>query len=179
MAPRQYVKPGATVTAALLASLLAWEVGGRYMNTPQPVIENTTDSQWCAGITGIPKQDFYSDEDCDRLTSGHLFNDLTALERCIRLQDMPERIQFSARHMAYNTGPNLVCKSSMATAWRAGDYSPASCNVILRYTFVAGQDCRKTGKRCPGVVKRREYEFGTCTGAIDWRLQAWDYKGAK
>lgn len=179
MAPRRYVKPGATVTAALLVSLLGWEVGGHYMNRPQPVIENTKDSQWCAGITGIPRQDYYSDEDCDRLTSGHLYNDLLALEQCLPMDKMPDRIAFAARHMAYNTGPNLVCRSSMARAWRSGDFSPNSCKVILRYTFVAGQDCRKTGKRCPGVVSRREYEYGTCTGAIDWRLQAWDYGSAQ
>lgn len=174
--PRAYVKPGATVAGALLASLLVWEVGGTYVNKAIPVIENTTDSQWCAGITGIPTKAFYSDGECDELTSGHLFKDVSALNRCMTLDWFPDRIQFAARHMAYNTGPALICKSSMAKAWRAGNFGPDSCATILRYTFVAGQDCRKTGKRCPGVVKRRDYEYGTCTGAIDWRLQVWDYK---
>jgi GH24 family phage-related lysozyme (muramidase) len=171
----KYVKPGATVAAALVASLLVWEGSGRYINRPEPVIENKTDSQWCAGITGIPKQEYYSDEDCDRLTAGHLHRDVTALEKCMPLSQMPERIQFAARHVAYNTGPQAVCRSTMAKHWRAGDYSPASCAVIRKYTFVAGKDCRTTGKRCPGVVKRRDYEYGTCTGAIDWREQVWDY----
>lgn len=172
MAGRSYVKPGVTVTAALLASLAAWE---GYSNWPRPVIENKTDSQWCAGITGIPKQDYYSDEDCDRLTSGHLTKDVSALNSCLPLEALPERIQFAARHMAYNTGPGLVCKSSMARAWRSGDTSPNSCKMILRYTFVAGQDCRMTGKRCPGIVSRRDYEYGVCVGAIDWRNQVWEY----
>jgi GH24 family phage-related lysozyme (muramidase) len=173
--PRSYAKPGATVGAALLVSLLWWESSGKYMNTPQPVIENKTDSQWCAGITGIPKQDYYTNEECDRYTAGHLHSDMRALERCMPLADMPQRIQFAAQHLAYNTGPALVCKSTMARHWRAGDYSPASCAAILRYTFVAGKDCRKTGNRCPGIPKRRDYEYGACTGAIDWREQAWNY----
>jgi GH24 family phage-related lysozyme (muramidase) len=170
------VKVGASVAAALLVSLLGWEAGGRYMNRPQPVIENRTDSQWCAGITGIPKQDYYTDAECDAYTAGHLHRDVSALERCMPLSKMPERIQFASRHMAYNTGPALVCKSTMAKHWRAGDYSPASCAVILQYTVVAGQDCRSTGKRCRGLVLRREYEHATCTGAIDWRLQRWEYR---
>lgn len=168
--PRSYVKPGATVLAALLASIAAYE---GYSNKPRPVIENTRDSQWCAGITGIPQKDFYTDAECDQLTSGHLFDDLTALERCLPMDKLPERIQFTARHMAYNTGPALICKSSMAKAWRAGDTSPATCQTILRYTFVAGKDCRLTGPRCPGIVKRRSYEHGVCNGTIDWRVQAW------
>lgn len=175
---KKYVKPGATVGAALVASLLFWESSGKYMNTPQPVIENKTDSQWCAGITGIPKQAYYTDAECDEYTAGHLHKDLTALERCMDLERMPERIQFTARHVAYNTGPVTVCRSTMARYWRAGDYSPASCQKILAYTFVAGADCRKTGTRCPGVWKRRDYEHGTCTGAIDWREQVWDYHRA-
>jgi lysozyme len=169
----RYVKPTATVAGALLASLVIWE---GYSNIPRPVIENKTDSQWCAGITGIPAQDYYTDADCDRLISGHLVKDVAALDRCLPMDKLPERIQFAARHIAYNTGPALVCKSSMAKAWRAGDVSPASCHMILRYTFVAGKDCRLTGPRCPGVVKRRTYEHGTCNGTIDWREQAWDYR---
>lgn len=170
------VKVGATVTAALVVSLLGWEASGRYMNRPQPVIENKTDSQWCAGITGIPKQAYYTDAECDAYTAGHLHRDVTALDRCMPLSLMPLRIQFSARHMAYNTGPVLVCQSTMARHWRAGDYSPASCAAIKRYTFVAGKDCRLTGKRCPGLPLRRDYEWGTCTGAIDWREQHWEYR---
>lgn len=173
---RKSVKTGATVLAALCASMIVWEAGGDYMNTPQPVIENTTDSQWCSGITGIPKQDFYTDAECDAYTARHLHSDLTALEQCLPMARLPERIQFASRHLAYNTGPALVCKSTMAKRWRAGDYSPASCATILRYTFVAGKDCRLTGKRCPGVVKRRDYEYGTCAGTIDWREQVWTYE---
>lgn len=169
----KYIKPGVSVAAALVASLVVWE---GYSNRPRPVIENRTDSQWCAGITGIPKQDYYTDAECDVLISGHLHKDVSLLDRCMPLQRMPERIQFAARHVAYNTGPATVCRSTMAKHWRAGDYSATSCAVILRYTFVAGLDCRLTGKRCPGIPLRRDYEYGTCTGAIDWRLQAWDYR---
>jgi GH24 family phage-related lysozyme (muramidase) len=161
----------------LLVSLLWWESSGKYMNTPQPVIENKTDSQWCAGITGIPKQDYYSDADCDRIMAGHLYSDLSTLDKCLPMARLPQHIEFAARHLALNTGPRKVCNSTMAKHWRAGDYSPASCAVILRYTFVAGQDCRKTGKRCPGIPLRRDYEHGVCTGAIDWRVQRWDYAG--
>ena len=171
-----YVKAGVSVTSALIVSLLAYENGGKYMNTPQPVIENTRDSQWCAGITGVPAKAFYTDGECDELTSGHLFKDVRFLSSCLPMEKLPARIEFAARHMAYNTGPLTVCNSSMAKRWRIGDYSPASCAVILKYTFVAGKDCRLTGKRCPGIVTRRDYEHGTCTGAIDWRLQVWDYQ---
>lgn len=175
----KHLKPGATVAAALLVSLLWWESSGQYMNTPQPVIENTTDSQWCAGITGIPKQAYYTDAECDAYTAGHLHKDLTALERCLPMARMPEHIQFAARHIAYNVGPKTICASTMADHWRAGDYSPQSCRMILAYTFVAGLDCRKTGKRCPGIVARREYEYGTCAGVIGWREQPWDYRHAE
>jgi len=168
---RLYAKIGASVTAALIASLAAYE---GYSNKPIPVIENKTDSQWCAGITGIPKQVYYTDAECDQLVAGHLNRDVSALNQCLPMDKLPERIQFASRHIAYNTGPGLVCKSSMAKAWRAGDTSPASCHMILRYTFVAGKDCRLTGPRCPGIVKRRTYEHGVCNGTIDWRVQAWD-----
>lgn len=168
------LKVGASVTAALLVSIAVYE---GFSNTPIPVIENNYHKQWCSGITGVPKQDYYTDEDCDRLTSGHLYRDLTVLDRCMNLSAMPERIQFSARHIAYNISPGKVCSSTMAKYWRAGDYTARSCYTILKYTFVAGQDCRKTGKRCPGIVTRRDYEYGTCTGEIDWRVQAWEYKG--
>lgn len=166
------VKIGATVTAALLVSIGVHE---GFTNRPIPVVENTYHSQWCSGITGIPKKDYYTDAECDALTSGHLYRDVSDLERCMPLSAMPERIQFAARHMAYNTGPATVCRSTMAKFWRAGDYTAKSCSTILRYTFVAGQDCRKTGGRCRGVPIRRDYEYATCTGQIDWRLQPWKY----
>lgn len=169
------LNPKATVLTALIASLLFWETSGQYMNTPQPVIENRTDSQWCAGITGIPKQSYYTNAECDQLTAGHLHKDVTALDGCLSMDRMPERIQFASRHLAYNMSPASVCRSSMAKRWRAGDYSPASCAVILKYTFVAKQDCRLTGKRCPGIVKRRDYEYAVCAGDIDWRIQNWSY----
>ena len=173
----KFVKPGVTVAAALIVSLLVWETGGKYMNTPQPVIENTTDKQWCAGITGpgTTAQAHYTDAECDVLLASHLHSDVSAISKCLPWKVMPDRIRFAAAHMAYNIGPPALCRSSMAKRWRTGDFSPASCSVILRYTYVAGQDCRVTGKRCPGIVKRRDYEHGVCTGQIDWREQAWKY----
>src|SRR6188474_1806000 len=105
---KTYAKIGASVTAALIASLAAFE---GYSNKPVPVIKNKTDSQWCAGITGIPTQAYYTDAECDKLTSGHLARDISALDQCLPMDKLPERVQFAARHIAYNTGPGLICKS--------------------------------------------------------------------
>ena len=170
MSKQAFVKIGASVTGALVASIAAYE---GFSNKPIPVIENTTDRQWCAGITGIPTKAYYTDEECAELVAGHLFRDTRFLSQCLPMDKLPERIQFAARHMAYNTGPLTICNSSMARIWKRGSYTPDSCLMILRYTFVAGKDCRLTGKRCPGIVKRRDYEHGVCTGEIDWRLQKW------
>ena len=172
----KFVKPGATVAAALLISLGLWE--GRKLT---PYYDAGGVETWCDGITapGTTPKARYTPAECDELLASHLYTDVEALKRCIPLSLMPQEMQFAAQHMAYNIGAPALCRSSMAKRWRAGDYSPESCRVILKYTYVAGQDCRKTGTRCPGIVKRRDYEHGVCTGEIDWREQAWHYEPPK
>lgn len=58
--------------------------------------------------------------------------------------------------LAYNIGVRAFCDSTLVRLLRAGDYEGA-CKQILRWN-------RAGGKVLPGLTKRRQAEYRTCTG---------------
>lgn len=58
--------------------------------------------------------------------------------------------------LSYNIGPAAFCKSSIVKELNAGNYESA-CKHILDWN-------KFNGKPLPGLTKRRQEEYRTCTG---------------
>lgn len=58
--------------------------------------------------------------------------------------------------LAYNIGAGSFCKSTLVRKLNAEDYAGA-CREILRWD-------KQAGKTLPGLTKRRQAEYATCTG---------------
>lgn len=58
--------------------------------------------------------------------------------------------------LAYNIGAGNFCKSTLVKKLNAEDYSGA-CREILRWD-------KQAGKTLPGLTRRRQAEYATCTG---------------
>lgn len=64
---------------------------------------------------------------------------------------------------SYNVGGDAFCRSTLVRKLNAGDYAGA-CNELMRWTYVAGRDCKRPGSGCAGLVKRRQAERDLCLG---------------
>lgn len=166
----------ASVIALLLASLAVFESGGRYILTPYRDIGGV----WtvCDGITGddvIPYKT-YTVSECDALNAKAVKKHFDEVVRLCgtSVLDAPDRVQFAVGHLAYNVGPSAVCRtksggqSTIAREIEARNYGAVCDAIIGRYYRAGGKDCRIKENRCGGIIKRREYEAGVCSGEVDY-----------
>lgn len=65
--------------------------------------------------------------------------------------------------LAYNVGPDAVCKSTMVRLHAAGQHD-AACAEFDRWTLFQNRDCRVRANKCYGLVTRRAEERAMCEG---------------
>jgi len=85
-----------------------------------------------------------------------------AVSRCISAP-MTQNEYDAFVSFTYNVGEGAFCKSTMAKKFNAGD-KVGACNEFLRWTFVAGMDCKNKANNCHGIVERRLKEKNLCLG---------------
>lgn len=147
------------VFAAVAGSVTVFE-GRRYV----PYADTGGVLTVCDGITGadVVAGKRYTDKECDAMLSQRLVGIAAEISKCVTVEmDADEWRAYL--DLAYNVGTPAFCRSTIVKLRNAGDRAGA-CAQISRWTFVAGQDCRLTGSRCPGIVKRRDYERALCEG---------------
>lgn len=70
--------------------------------------------------------------------------------------------------LAYQIGPEKVCKFSIIQKFRAGEYE-AGCKTILTMDYLHGRHCSRPENRhrkdgCNGLMNRREAQVRECLG---------------
>lgn len=70
--------------------------------------------------------------------------------------------------LAYNIGAEKVCRYSIITKFRAGDYE-AGCQSILTIDKLNGKHCAqgnaiKSVPGCKGIMNRRQHQYQLCKG---------------
>lgn len=118
----------------------------------------------CFGETaGVDPSVIYSKKDCAVKLRARMARDFApALIKCVPDFAVPERkFAFGALlDGSYNAGPAAACKSPMAKAFNAGNWTQG-CTKFVGWYETAG------GVRLPGLVRRRAEESKFCmTGKI-------------
>jgi lysozyme len=158
-----FIAVPAIVIAALIAAL---QVSEKRVHT---TYWDALGQVWtaCAGVTGegvIPGKT-YTDAECDALEGRYVKRMYQRMGRCVTRDDL-EFYEIKAwGHFAYNVGESNFCKSTAARLLNAGKNAEA-CRQIGRWVFVKGKDCRVRASKCPGIVKRRQWEEKTCLGEL-------------
>lgn len=87
-----------------------------------------------------------------------------ALRRCVRVP-LHQHEYDAFINLAYNIGSTAFCGSTLVRRLNALDYAGA-CQEILKWRYVAGQDCSDPANRqCGGVWARRLKTHQQCLGA--------------
>lgn len=89
----------------------------------------------------------------------HLLGDVDKFSAAVRgCANVPlHQYEFDAYvSLTYNIGPTAFCGSTLVKKLHAGDYEGA-CKEILRWD-------KFQGRPLPGLTKRRQAEYKTCTG---------------
>lgn len=89
----------------------------------------------------------------------HLLGDVDKFSAAVRsCANVPlHQFEFDAYvSLTYNIGPTAFCGSTLVKKLQAGDYESA-CKEILRWD-------KFQGRPLPGLTKRRQAEYKTCTG---------------
>lgn len=118
----------------------------------------------CRGHTGpdvIPGKP-WSDEECRQQDMTDIMKAAAQVSSCVSVT-LPAGAQIAYNDFAYNVGGAAFCRSSMARLENEGRHREA-CAGLLRYVYVGKVDCRASGSKCPGIVKRREWEYAQCAG---------------
>lgn len=157
LSPSKKTGIATAVLAACLAAILHFE-GSRHM--PYQDLGGV----WtvCRGHTGpdvIPGKS-WTEEQCKAQDVKDLQVANDAVNSCA-LPFMTTGEQIAFTDFAYNVGGGAFCRSSMPGLINAGKNKEA-CKVILRYVYVGKIDCRTAGKKCPGIVRRRQWEYNKC-----------------
>lgn len=110
---------------------------------------------YCYGETkGVTKDSKATPEQCKAMLASRIEGDfIPAVEKCIT-RPMPAKVEAAFVSMAYNVGPHIFCKSSVAHRWNAGDGTGA-CEAMKLYVH-SGDKILK------GLVARREGESQLC-----------------
>lgn len=120
----------------------------------------------CEGITGegvVPGKT-YSDAECDAMIAQRLDELAAKTLACVHVPlSIHETVAWV--HFSYNVGPAAFCQSTAVHLLNAGDHLGA-CRQIMRWTWVAGKDCRIAENNCHGIVVRRDREEAMCEGQI-------------
>jgi len=111
----------------------------------------------CFGdTTNVTPGATYTFEECVESINAHILELARPVALCVPgLMDRPDKVKAAAVSMAYNIGPGAFCKSSVAQAFRAGEYE-TGCKRIAEIYRTAG------GKEQPGLVVRRKDESAMC-----------------
>lgn len=99
-----------------------------------------------------------------RLSVSHIAKDETKLRQCFGDEAQLYQHEWDAYvSLAYNVGAGAVCRSSIVTKVKEGQYE-AACKTILEFRNAAGRDCRPRNSGCYGVWIRRQAEAAKCLG---------------
>jgi GH24 family phage-related lysozyme (muramidase) len=119
----------------------------------------------CAGVTGsgvIPGRT-YTDAECQALETRYISRMYARMGRCAPKAEMEFHEIKAWGHFAYNVGEANFCASKAAKLLNAGE-NEAACRQIPRWVYVKGRDCRDPKNKCPGIPRRREWEYRLCEG---------------
>lgn len=119
----------------------------------------------CSGVTGegvIPGKT-YTDAQCEAMERRYIARMYARMGICVPQAQMEFHEIKAWGHFAYNVGEGMFCRSTAAKLLNAGE-NKAACKQIRRFVYVKGKDCRIKANKCPGIPKRREWEYRTCTG---------------
>jgi lysozyme len=149
------------VVAALVAALHDWEQ--RVYTTYWDALGRV--DTVCAGVTGagVIRGKTYTPAECDALESRYIGRMYQSMGRCVKRTDLAFHELKAWGHFAYNVGEANFCRSTAAKLLNAGQ-NEAACKQIRKWVFIKGRDCRIRANRCHGIVRRREWEYQTCTG---------------
>jgi lysozyme len=116
----------------------------------------------CKGHTGpdVRMGESWSKAQCDAQDKIDLAKADAAVKSCT---DFPLSVneQIAFNDFAYNVGGGAFCRSSMPALINVGQ-SKKACEVILKYVYVGKINCVTAGRKCPGIVARRQWEFDKC-----------------
>lgn len=160
-------KRGAGVAAAVigLASVVVAAFEGYVPHTyPDPVLHWAVPTA-CYGHTGPelrPGQQF-TGEECQEMLRADLRGTYDALDKCMPLKISNNQLA-AFLSLGFNAGAASVCKSSIPTKVKAGDFA-AACATISDFYIVGGHiDCRDPANNCMGIPRRRAAERALCEG---------------
>lgn len=119
----------------------------------------------CAGDTGpqIKRGMTFTLDECMAMLHERAPKIWAVLENCVQ-GDIRVNEAAAMVSLADNVGTGLVCSSTMVRLHNQGRPASEWCAQFDRWVFVGGQDCRKTGSKCPGIVTRRQRERALCEG---------------
>jgi len=114
----------------------------------------------CYGHTGRStgtevEQRRYTPAECDALLEADMLEAWWHVERCITAP-MHTGQAAALLSAAYNSGPSVVCGSTLQRYANAGDWAEA-CRQLERWVFAGGQRLR-------GLERRRAAERAVCEG---------------
>lgn len=123
----------------------------------------------CRGVTGpdIVEGLVWTDEQCVARESQMLQDFNTRVMRCLGGAELTSYEHFAFLHFAWNVGPDLFCRSSVAESARHGDYARACARIEEAFFRAGGKDCRVAANRCRGVIVRRKFERAMCEGKLN------------
>lgn len=132
----------------------------------------------CVGDTHeVDPSHKYTQQECqDRLVS-QLEAHNNGLIQCMPgLANSPENVHAAILDLGYNVGVGAVCRSSIPSKMKSGDYR-AACLTIGEFNKAAGRDCRIKANNCYGIVKRRDWDVALCNGELTPEQIAKGYAG--
>ena len=133
----------------------------------------------CFGdTTGVKLGKKYSFEECERSLNEHSVEIIRPVRECIKDFDkLPDKTKAALASMAYNIGPDAMCKSSVVKYANAKNYTRMCSRISEIYLYATD---RKTGKKkeLRGLKLRREKESALCREGFEEEKEGKDEKAA-
>lgn len=141
----------AAITAALLVMTPEME-GTVYEAYPD------TGGVWtiCTGHThGVRRGDVATPEQCEAYLRSELDQSVSFVMRAAPAAPLFAKVAMA--DFAYNVGLGALSRSTLLRLAKAGQHDLAA-QQFMRWTFVAGRDCRDPKNNCRGILARRELQ---------------------
>jgi lysozyme len=152
--PRSKAAAAAAICALAGACLAPFE--GRVLHTYPDAVYGWKLPTACDGHTGpeLQRGQTFTNAECDEMRTADLTKTYDAIAPCFGTVAISDREWAAYLSLAYNVGPQAVCRSTIPRKVHAGQRI-AACDTILQFNRAGGQVLA-------GLVRRRAAENALC-----------------
>lgn len=169
-----------TVAVAVLALLGSPGPTGEGGQRLVPYLDSVGIPTACTGVIGPAvtarwkAHTRFTKDECDTMDQTYVLNMLRKMTSCVPADvaaEMNLQQMTAFAHWSYNTGNAAFCGNTTLHRTLVAKDWEGSCKAMGKWTFVTDhgvkKDCRHSGKLCPGIVLRREFEVKMCLDALE------------